>query len=886
MNARRGYRRLFDLRLGGRGSADAEMDLEIESHLAMRTADLVRAGMTPDAARTEAMHRFGDFDTARKRLHTAARQREAAMRQRDTIGSVIADLRFAIRQARKSPGFTLLTVGTLAIGLGATSAMFTLVERVLLRPLPFPHAEQLIAINGLDSARNKVPTVSSADWLDWRRASSLQASALYSFPQRQGIITADSALRVDARRVSGTYFSVLQPHFLVGRPFSEDEVLGGSPVVVISERLWKQVFGGDPTLRTPLRTALRAYTIVGVVARGQEFPENTDLWVPVPLTPQTDRSRVNINWIMIARMRSGVTGQQARAEIATVARGIRAADPSAIYDFDVGVQSLAEAVVGPVSTYLMLLMAVVTVVLLIVCANVAASSLARTAARAREMAIRNSLGAVRRRLIQQLLIEHALLGLIGGAAGLLLGSIATRSIVALWGGQIPRASQVAIDWQIFAFTFAASLAAGVAAGTIPALRVTRVSLSSVLSSGGRTSAKGGRNLAGASLVSAEIALALILLTGAGLLIRSFRSLLGRDIGFDTNVATAEVGLSGPLYATDTARRYAYWESLVETCSAIPGVTAVGLANFIPLGITGQSFIDVEGRQDNNAGAVYRSVSRGFFAALNVPLLIGREFDSQDGPGTERVVVINHAMATKYWPDQNPIGKLVRARSMEPGPNGRPAAWLTIIGVVGDVRTYGLETEPRPEMYVYYRQTPSWTFGMTALIRASVPATQLLGEIRRRAHAVDPRFAVDVGTLEDRLRGTLSTRVLTMSLLSGFAGIALLLAAMGIYGVLSYAVTQRTRELAVRSALGADRIELLRLVLASGLRVVAFGAAFGLVAAFWLTGALSSMLVDVTAIDPLSYVVALGVLLVVSFAAMLVPSVRATRLDPNIALQAE
>ena len=886
MSARRGYRRLFDLRFGGRVGPDAEMDLEIERHLAMRTADLVRAGMSPETAREEAMRRFGDFDEARRRLHAAARQREAAVRQRDTIGSIIADFRFAVRQARKAPGFTLLTIATLALGLGATTAMFTLVERVLLRPLPFPHPEQLIALNGLDSARNKVSTISSADWLDWRHANNLQASAIYSFPLRQGVVTADSAARVNAERVSGTFFSVLQPRFVIGRPFTEDEVLGGATVVVISERLWHQIFGTDSRLAAPLRTALRSYTIVGVVARGQDFPENTDVWFPTPLTPQSDRSRVNINWTMIARTRPGVTVEQARAELATIASGIRAADPSAIYDYDVGIQPLTEAVVGPVSTYLSLLMAVVIVVLLIVCANVAASSLARASARAREMAIRTSLGAIRPRLIQQLLIEHIVLGLVGGAAGLLLGWAATRVIVATWGAQIPRANEITVDWRVFAFTFAASLTAGVVAGMIPALRVTRVSLSSMLSSGGRTAAKGGKNLAGASFVSLEIALALILLTGAGLLIRSFRSLLGRDIGFDTNVATAEVGLSGPLYATDTSRRYAYWESLIETCRSIPGVSAVGSANFIPLGLTGQSFIDIYGRQEPDAGAVYRSVSQGFFDALHIPLVMGRVFGAEDRLGGERVAVINRAMAAKYWPGQNPIGQLVRARSMEPGPNGRPAAWLKVIGIVGDVRTYGLETQPRPEMYVDYRQTPSWTFGMTALIRGSVPATQLLGEIRRRAHAIDPQFAVDVGTLGDRLRATLSTRVLTMSLLSGFAGIALLLAAMGIYGVLSYAVAQRTRELAVRAALGAGRVQLLRLVLASGLRVVGYGVVFGIVAVFWLSSALASMLVDVSAIDPLSYAAALVVLFVVSLAAILVPSLRATRLDPIIALQAE
>jgi putative ABC transport system permease protein len=502
------------------------------------------------------------------------------------------------------------------------------------------------------------------------------------------------------------------------------------------------------------------------------------------------------------------------------------------------------------------------------------------------MAIRTSLGAMRGRLIQQLLIEHLCLGLIGGVIGLFIAWGAVRGILAVWGSQIPRAGEVSLDAGVFLFALAMSVVSGVLAGVLPSLRVTRVSLGGTLSAGGRTAAKGGRNLAGASLVTGEIAVALLLLTGAGLLIRSFRTVLGRDIGFNTNVATAEVALTGPMYATDTARRYAYWDRLIESYRSIPGVEAVGVANWIPLGITGQSFIDIGGRDVSGAGAVYRSVSERFFQALDMPLLTGRLFDRQDGASTQRVAVINRRLAQLYWPGENPIGKQVRARSMEAGPRGVPAPWLTIIGVVGDVRTYGLESDARPELYVLFRQTPSWTTNMTALVRGSVPASRLLREMRARAAALDPQLAVDVGTLDARLRATLAGRVLTMSLLSGFAGLALILAALGIYGVLSYAVTQRTRELAVRAALGAQRGQLLRLVLGAGLRVVVVGMLLGVVASLLLTRMLESMLVEVNAIDPISFVGAVGVLVVVSFVAILVPSLRATRLDPMIALQAE
>jgi predicted permease len=880
------YRRLFDLRLGGRARADAEMDLEIESHLEMRIADLVSAGRSPAEARAEAMRRFGNFDAARRQLHTAARQREAAMSQRERLGALVADCRYALRQARRAPGFTALAVASLALGIGATTAMFTLVDHVLLRSLPFPHAEQLAIVSGLDSAHNKSFSVSSADWLDWRKARTLQSSAVYGFPLKQALITGDSAVRTSTERVSSDFFAVLQPRFVVGRAFTARDVESGAHVAVVSERIWRQMLGADPRLTTPLRTAAASYVVLGVVAEGQEYPAGTDAWIPITLTPQYDPSRVDINWLMIARRDSTATVEQMRAELTTIARGIRASDPTALYDFGVDIESLTDSVVGGVSRHLEMLMAVVVLVLLIVCANVAASGLARATTRARELAIRTSLGAERGRLVQQLLIEHLLLGVLGGIAGLFIAWTTVRTVIALWGHEIPRASEVAVDARVFAFALVASLVAGVLAGIVPALGLSRVSLRAVLSAGGRSHARGGRRLAGGSLVALEIAMAMLLVTGAMLLVRSFRAVLGRDIGFDTNVATAEVTLRGPLYETDKARTYAYWDALVESFQSIPGVQAVGLAQWTPLALTGAGFIDVAGHDVPGATAVYRTVNAGYFAALRMPLFAGRTFDASDGATTARVAVINRTMAERYWPGESPLGKRVRARSMEQKDDGTLADWITVIGVVGDVRTYGLETDPRPEMYVYFRQTPSWVGAMTALVRSSGRASALLPELRRRARMVDPRVPIDAGTMDARLQRTLATRVLAMSLLGAFAVIALVLAALGIYGVLSYAVAQRTRELAVRAALGARRTQLVTLVFVAGFRVVALGIAIGLAAAFWVMGLLRAMLVDVAPIDPVSFGAAILALLVVALIAIVVPARRATRLDPMIALQAE
>ncbi|HXD48486.1 MAG TPA: ABC transporter permease [Gemmatimonadaceae bacterium] len=881
------YRRLFDLRLGGRRRSAAEMDLEIESHLAMRTADLVAAGRSPADARAEALRRFGDIDAARTKLHAAARHRDAALRQRHRIGALYADARYAVRQARRAPGFTALAVGALAIGIGSATAMFTLVDHVLLQPLPFPRPDRLVAVFGGASNGAPVELVSSADWLDWRRAKSFEGSAIRSFPYRRTVVTPDSAIRIDAEDVSGNYFDVLRPRFVAGRAFTEREAQVRTPEVVISERLWNTLFDRQRIGQAALRTATQTYAVVGVLAPGEEFPAGTDAWFPLAFSSSSDPVRVDLNYYQIARLSPGATAAQATAEVSTIARGIRAADPSAIYDYGATAAPLTEYVSGDASGYLKLLMGVVVFVLLIVCANVAAASLARGATRTREMAVRASLGAGRARLVQQLLVEQVAQGLAAGGLGLFLAWAAVRGILARWGGDIPRANEVSLDGGVLAFAVFASLAAGTLAGVLPALRTTRAPLRNVLASGGRTTARGGRRLAGATLVIGEIALALLLLIGAGLLIRSFRSLLGRGLGFDTNVATAEITLTGPRFASDTARRFAYWDALMESYRSIPGVRHVAATNFIPLGLTGQGFIDIEGRDEQDAGAVYRSVSDDFFQTLAIPIVAGRAFDrAQDRLGTPRVAVINQKMAATYWPGQNPIGKRVRARSMEGGGNRGPAPWLTIVGVVGDVRTYGLESQPRAEMYVAFRQVPARANFMTVAVRGDRRASTFLHAMKAAARAIDPSVPVDLRTLDDRLRDTLSIRTLILSFLTGFASLALALAALGIYGVLSFAVAQRTRELAVRAALGAQRGQLLALVLAAGAKVVAIGLVLGMMGALLLTRSLASMLVGIGATDPATYASAIIVLVAASGCAILIPALRATRLDPNIALQAE
>src|SRR6185503_8543205 len=526
----------------------AEMDLEIEAHLAMRTADLVGAGWPPDAARAEALRRFGDFDQARRTLHAGAQQRERAMRHRDWWGTLRTDLRLAARHARRSPGYTTLVVAMFAIGVGATTGMFTLVDAVALRPLPFPSPDQLIRIDGRDSLRHAAGVVSSADWLDWKKASALQVSAIYSFSARETLVTDDSAFRVTAQRVSSDFFSVLRPRFLVGRGFADADIANGSPEVVISEGLWHDLFNSDPALTKPLRTPRATYRVVGVVPAEQEFPAFTDAWFAVPITAQTDPARVNVNWQLIARRQPNATDSLVARQIEATMRGIRAIDPSASYDFGANIQPLAQYVNGDTPKQLELLLGVVAFVLLIVCANVAAFGLARSSARHREMAVRSALGAGRGRLMQQLLVEQLSIAVVGGVIGLFVAWLTVRGVLGVWSGAVTHVGDVRLGVTVFVFALVVAAAAGILAGLLPALRVSAPALSSTIGSGGRAFATGGRRLSGATLVAFEVALAVALLTGSGLLIRSFRAVLARSLGFDTSVATVEAALGGPAYA--------------------------------------------------------------------------------------------------------------------------------------------------------------------------------------------------------------------------------------------------------------------------------------------------------------------------------------------------
>ena len=889
------FRRRFRLRSRGADERAREVDEEMEAHLSLRVDALRHRGVDTGEARREAERRFGgDLAGARRRLRDSAGRRDAALHRRERLGALRQDVGYAVRQAARAPGFTALAVGTLALAIGATTAIFSLVDRVLLRPLPFAAPERLVALQSMAApqaageGRDGFPLVSAANWMDWRAASrTLAGTALVSLTHPLPVQQADGAVRVPSVRTSGGYFALLGVPMLVGRGYTEAEAQAGEPLAVVRESYWRRAMGASPRLDAPLRIGDRSYTVVGVVPDERAHPEDAELWLASRIQPGSGAARNWISWLAVARLAPGRTIAEARAELGVVAADIRARDPEGIYSYGVGVVPLAEQLLGGAPKLLRLLLGAVAAVLLVACANLAAANLARGVARGRELAVRAALGAGRARLLQQLLVEQVALALAGGLVGLLVASALVRVLAAIAAERIPRLAGVGLDGRVLLFAVGTSLLAGLLSGLAPALRLSRVSLRARLAAGGR-GASGARHGTGLVLVGGEVALALLLLAGAGLLLRSLQTLLARDLGFETRgVVTADAAVAGSSYGGDTLRHAAYWDDALSRLRAIPGVTAASAANGIPLtrGVAG--FIDVAGRPlGAGDGAGYRLVGDDYFRTIGVPLLAGRDFGPEDRAGTPRVVVVNAAMAAEYWPGESALGKQVRARSFEGGPDGDRAPWLTVVGVVGDVRHSGFEDDAIPEMYTLYRQVPARAGVVQFVVRTERPTAEVAAEVRRGLREVDPRIAVEIGTLDAALGRSLAERRFPVLVLSGFGALALLIAALGLYGVLSFIVSQRTRELAVRAALGAERGRLLRLVLGQALGVLVGGAAVGLLAGLYLSRYLAELLVDVTPTDAAAFGAAAALLLAVGLVAALVPARRATRVNPLLALSAE
>lgn len=878
------YRRRLDPRAtaSDRG-LERELDDEIHAHIEMRTAELIERGMEPEEARAEALRRFGVASGARRRLLSGARRRDRRIRVRAALGTLTSDVRLVARGAKRTPGFALTGVAIFALGVGLTTCMATVADHVLLRPLPYPQPDRLVALWSAAEGGSEFPWVSMGNWADWRESEAIGSSALHA-EQRASVATPEDAFHASTTLVAGAFFETLGSAPLVGRTFTEEEAQQGTRVAVVSEGFWRRTLGAAPLPTLPdLYVNGTAYEVVGVMAHATGFPSGTEIWVPFRWSPTAGGSRNNINYRAVARLAPGATIDAAHAELDAIAAHIRTSDAEALYSWGVGVRPLRDVVVGDARTYVVMLTVAVAFLLLVASANLAGLSLARAKRRSREVAVHMSLGAGRGTLVRRAIVEHVVLALVGGAVGIAFARLAVGALMGRVAHVVPRVEEVGFDGRVAALGVTAALLAGLLAGLAPALRGARGDLSTVLS-GARGSVRGGRGLPGAVMVGTEVALAVALLVAGGLLVRSFRAVVGTDLGFEpAGVLTGELALVDGRYA-EPGRRLLFWEALTNRLEGLPGVTAAAVASAIPTGVAGNGFIDLPGREGEKIGAGYRAVSERYFEVLGIRLVAGRAFQASDATDGERVTIVSRSMAARYWPDSDPLGQRVRARSMEGA--GRPAPWLTVVGVVDDVRQFGFESDVRPDMYVLYRQVPYYTRGMTVIARARTGSRVPAAALRSAARDLDPSVAVEASTMEVRLAGLTEERRLVLSGLGVFAAAAVLLVCLGIYGLMSFAAGERTREMAVRVALGERRAGIVRLMLLSTARVLLAGGLAGIGAAWAFTRLLDSLLVDVATTDPVSYAGALALLSSVALLAALGPSVRAARQDPLGALKSE
>jgi putative ABC transport system permease protein len=799
--------------------------------------------------------------------------------------TLVQDVRYGVRTLLKNPGFTVVAIIALALGIGANSAIFSVVNAVLLRPLAFDKPEQLVMVWEKRMALGRVRNVASApDFVDWKAQNTVfEDMAAYS-NNGFNLTGNDEPERIQGVAVSPGFFSILGVQPKVGRAFLTDEDQPGSePTVIISNGLWQRRFASDPGIvGKSISLNDRTRTVVGVMPADFIFPNgDIEIWVPLVFSPNDLTGRGSHFLNVIARLKPGVTINQARDEMETIAAHLEQQ-----YQVNTGhgvnIFPLYEEVVGNIRPALLVLLGAVGFVLLIACANVANLLLARAAVRQKEIAIRTALGAARGRIIRQLLTESMLLSLTGGTLGVLLALWGLDLLLAVSADSIPRVKEIRLDLWVLGFTFLVSLATGLIFGIVPALQASKPDLNETLKEGGRGASAGlRRNMVRSTLVVSEVAICLVLLIGAGLMIKSFARLLDVNPGYSAeNVLTMNVSLSGSKYREAPERR-AFFDQALQRMASSPGVEGAGVVLGAPLsGGIGSRYFQIEGRPPQPPGQGYNAninaASGDYFRTMGIPLIQGREFDERDVTGSPDVVIINQRMAQQFWPDEDPLGQRISAGDQ---------TWRTIVGIVGDVRQAALETEARAELFYPFFQVD---FGSgTFVVRTSNDPKTMIAALRKEVQAVDkdqPLFRVR--TMNEVLGQVVAPRRLNMLLLGIFAGVALVLAAVGLYGVMSYSVTQRTREIGIRQALGATRRDVTKLVIGQGMVLSLVGVGVGLVASFFLTRPMASLLFGVSAADPVTFAVISLILIGVALGASYIPARRATRVDPMIALRHE
>ena len=866
-----------------RRKVEQELSDELAQAFEFLVESKIRDGTSRSEARRLAAIELGGVEQLKEEIRE--------FRAGHSLEALFRDVRFGLRMLLKTPGFTVVALATLALGIGANTAIFSLVNGVLLRPLPFPDAERIIYIEGKNPAAGITESnISFLDFTDWSQQTDLFAStAAYWTGNAQFGADGAEPERVPRAGVTTGFFSVLGVHPVLGRTFvSQDDKGWPQTVAIISHGLWKRRFGSDPAIvGKQVQMSARPLTIIGVMPPGFEYPEQTQVWVPTAVNLR-DEPRDNRVWSAIARLNTGIDLKQAQTRLSAINAQLAKQFHETNKGWDVFISTLQERLVREVKPSLLALLGAVGFVLLIACANVANLLLARSAARQKEMAIRAAMGASRSRVLRQMLTESILLSAIGGVAGLFLSIWLTDVLMSMLPEGAPRIEQIGIDYRVLTFALGVSALTGILFGIVPALQASKLDVTSALKEGGRSGEGHRRTSARSLLLIGEVALSLMLLVGAGLLIKSFLRLQEVRPGFNAhNVLIANLALQGPKYKDDQPC-VEFFRQLIERLEAVPGVQAAGGSVNLPLNASGyaigRGFIP-EGRPltvDEAKDAMFSTITGDYFRALQIPLLSGRTFEPRDNAEGPKVVIINETTAKRHF--GSPTAAIGKRLSIWAGFRGHDEKALhEIVGVVGDTKTGSLTGEGGMQIYVPHAQDSQWNF-MGLVIRTAGDPAAFAATLRHEVQALDKDQPVyNVRTMDDVVINSLGTRRVSMQLFAVFACAALLLAAIGIYGVMAYSVTQRTQEIGIRMALGAQKSDILRLVVRQGMTVTLIGVIAGLAGAFALTRVIANLLFGVGASDPVTFVAIPLLLIFVSLIACYLPARRAARLNPTAAL---
>lgn len=803
----------------------------------------------------------------------------------------VRDLRFALRMLVSRPGFTVIAVVCLALGIGASAAIFSVVNGVLLKPLPFPDSDRLVGFGSIRGKGAELGSLSAPDFVDLRAGATHADLAAFNddaFSLRNN----DVAVQLRGARISSNLFRVLGVSPLLGRgPTIEEELPKRGQEVVLGYSAWQRLFNGDPkVIGRQVRLDANDYTVVGVMPRGFSFPIRSvdiDAWVPLTLAGDTTfAEQRGAHYLTgIARLKPGASMSQAQSELQMISSRLAVMYPGSDHDRVAKVKGLQETIVSGSRSSLLVLAGAVCCLLLIACANVANLMLARSTLRSKEVAVRTAIGASRAVILRQVLTESVLLAVVGGIAGLLLAVWGTDLLLAIAPRALPRVHEITLDWRVVTFTTFVTIGTGLLFGLLPAIQLSTADLNGTLKEGGRSvTGSGGGNRVRSALVIAEVALSLVLLAGAGLLSATLMRLQGVDPGFDShNVLTAEMSLPDAKYKTDT-QQASFYDLVLDKTRTIPGVQGVAGVSVLPL--DGSNMLigfSLEGEPRGEGvppahGEMLDIVTTDFFSVMKIPLKAGRLFTAQEDSAAPPVIIVNEAFAKKYWPGQNPLGKRISA-----GYNSDTLR--AVVGVVGDVRRYALDQEAAPAMYLSYHQA-SYP-ALTLLLRTRDNATNVPSALTRDLASLDPDQTFGkIRPMEVVLESSLARQRFSASLLGIFAMIALALSAVGIFGVMTAMVTQRTRELAVRLALGAHPRKVLQLVMSHGATLAGIGIVIGLFGAFALSRVVAGLLYNVGASDPVTLLSVSLLLAAVALLACYIPARRATRLDPIITLREE